>query len=181
MPSAVAVQTQAGPMRGSPAKAAASAGPPSVVAEVRSSNLGIKRTFTDHERDAFLDASFEYIANFFEGSLAELQNRNQGIKFNFRRINADHFAATIYHSGKSASQCGIRRGGMLLGSQMLFCDDPQSTNSWNESLSVEDDGHNLFLRATGFSRMMTGGGKERLTQQGAAELFWSLLIEPLQR
>ena len=37
--------------------------------EDRSSNLRIKRKFDDHERDEFLEDSYEYIARYFEGSL----------------------------------------------------------------------------------------------------------------
>jgi hypothetical protein len=37
--------------------------------EDRSSNLRIKRSFDDHERDAFLEDSYEYMARYFDGSL----------------------------------------------------------------------------------------------------------------
>ena len=46
----------------------------SVIAPVpRSSNLRIKRTYDDHEKDQFLEDSYEYIARYFDGSLEELQ------------------------------------------------------------------------------------------------------------
>jgi TIR domain len=76
---AVMSKSQSEPARRQLADAAPKATPDSGAHEVRSSNLRIKKTLTDHDRDSFRDASFEYIANFFEGSLAELQNRNDGI------------------------------------------------------------------------------------------------------
>lgn len=50
--------------------------PTSAVPSVRSSNLRVKRSFSDHEKDQFREETFEYIARYFEGSLAELATRN---------------------------------------------------------------------------------------------------------
>ncbi|MFN0019476.1 MAG: toll/interleukin-1 receptor domain-containing protein [Pirellulaceae bacterium] len=151
-----------------------------VVADARSSNLRVKKSFTDHDRDTFRESSFEYIAKFFENSLVELEKRNEGITTKFRRINANHFTAAIYRDGKSVGQCGIRLD-MGMMKQIAFSFEAQSTNSYNESLSVGADEQALFLKSQGMSRMTGGGGSEKLTQQGGAEIFWSLLIEPLQR
>jgi hypothetical protein len=151
-----------------------------IKSEARSSNLRVKKAFTDHDRDTFREAAFEYIANFFEGSLKELEQRNEGISTNFRRINANHFTATVYRHGKSMAECGVRLDAAM-GKQIVFSHNAQSTNSYNEALGVGDDGHTLHLKASGFSQAAGGGGKGALTQQGGAELFWSLLMEPLQR
>jgi len=48
--------------------------------DVRSSNLRVRKEFTDRDRDRFLHESFEYLANFFENSLAELADRNPKIE-----------------------------------------------------------------------------------------------------
>jgi len=39
----------------------------------RSSNLRIKKNFSQQEKDDFLESSFEYMSNYFEGSLNELE------------------------------------------------------------------------------------------------------------
>lgn len=151
--------------------------------EHRSSNLRIKKQFTDQDRDSYLEDCFEFIANFFESSLAELQVRNSDVAGRFRRITANHFTAEIYRQGKRLSACGIRLGSSFGHKQVVFSYDPDATNSMNESFDVEDDGHTLFLRAAGFSRFAAGrgDGDDQLTQQGAAEALWALLMEPLQR
>lgn len=149
--------------------------------ECRSSNLRVKKDFTDHDRDTFLEKSYEYVANFFEGSLAELEARNPGITGKFRRISANHLTAEIYKNGKSVSACGIRLGGFFSTKQIVFSYDPSATNSMNEGILVDDDGHTMFLKATGYSHIGGGKGKDQLTQEGAAELLWELLIAPLQR
>jgi hypothetical protein len=154
-----------------------------VVPEVRSSNLRIKKDFTEHDLDTFLEESYEYVAKFFEGSLAELQNRNESVTGKFRRVNANHFTAAIYRNGKSVSACGIRLGGFLGGKQIVYSTDPNATNSMNAAVDVTHDGHTMFLKTGGFFAAASGRGneKERLTQQGAAEALWAMLIEPLQR
>jgi hypothetical protein len=77
----------------------------------RSSNLRIKKAFSDREKDGFLEESFEYIANYFEGSLKELESRNKGIEGSFRRVDADHFSAAAYRDGELAASCRIWRAG----------------------------------------------------------------------
>jgi len=65
---------------------------PATAHSIRSSNLRIKKTFTDHNKDTFLSEAFEYLANYFEGSLHELKARNPEIDTNFRRIDANNFS-----------------------------------------------------------------------------------------
>jgi hypothetical protein len=56
-----------------------------------------------------------------------------------------------------------------------------ATMSMNESLSVEDDGYSLFLKLMGLAMLGRAASNKQLTNQGGAEYFWSLFIEPLQR
>lgn len=156
---------------------------PAIATPVLSSNIQLKKQFTEHDRDTFIEEAYEYVARFFEESLAGLQAVNKGIVGKFRRVNANHFTATVYRDGKSASACGIRLGGFFGRNQIVYANDPNATNSMNEAVDVADDGQVMFLKATGFSSVMAGRGKanERLTPQDAAEVLWALLIAPLQR
>jgi hypothetical protein len=155
-----------------------------VTAQRRSSNLRIKKQFTDHDKDKFLDDTFEYMANFFEGSLTELQARNPGIETRFKRIDANRFEASIYRNGNLASYCGIRQGQDSFTNGIAYSSNSSSGHgSFNELLSVGDDGHTLFLKPLGMQLRFSGQSKEdqQLTQQGAAEAYWDIFIEPLQR
>jgi len=149
--------------------------------DVRSSNLRIKKTFTDREKDKFLADAFEYMANYFEGSLAELERRNPEIQTDFRRIDANRFTATAYVNGSESCHCSIRLGGRRSFSGGIAFSYGRSfvenDNSMNESLSVHDDGYSMFLKPIGFQ----GRGDEKLTFEGAAEFYWELFIQPLQR
>ena len=61
--------------------------------EPRSSNLRVRRHFSDHDRSRFMVQAVEYIATFFENSLRELQTRAQGMTTEYRRIDANRFTA----------------------------------------------------------------------------------------
>ena len=146
----------------------------------RSSNLRIKRNFDDHERDEFLEDSYEYIARYFEGSLDELETRNPQIKTRFKRVDATSFTAAIYEQGSRVAECSVWYGGDHFGSNSISYSTSASSSrsSFNESLSVVDDGYTLALQPLGmqsFSR-----NEEALSQQGAAELFWGIFIGSLQ-
>lgn len=165
-------------------KAAVAAGPTpstatpaSSVSGPRSSNLRLAKNFSQKDKDEFKAETFEYIARYFENSLAELGARNRGYEGSFRRVDANRFFATIYKEGKDVGRATIYQGGMLGGINYLQ-GETTSNNSSNESLSVDADDQMLFLTSMGMSSF--GREREKLSQEGAAELFWGLLIGPLQ-
>jgi TIR domain len=150
---------------------------------VRSSNLRVAKSFNDRDRDRFLEESFDYMAKFFEGSLDELKARNPEIEATFTRIDARHFSATIYRGGSAVAQCRIWLGGLgpRAGQILYSMNDAGSDNSFNEMMSVGDDREALFLRPAGMQIHRNTSDTGTLTMQGAAEYYWSIFIEPLQR
>jgi hypothetical protein len=148
---------------------------------LRSSNLRVAKKFTDHEKDVFLDQAFEYIAKFFEASLMELSVRNPEIKYNYKRIDTLSFSAVIYVSGEKKSECGIYCGGQGGFSKGINYSRslPLSRNMLNESLNVQSDENTLGLKPAGFNVMNKLEGN--LTFEGAADYYWQILMEPLQR
>ena len=146
----------------------------------RSSNLRTRRTFNDHERDQFRDATFDYVANFFENSLAELERRSPKCETAFRRIDRNSFSAAIYVSGEKRSACSIWIGGGPFGGDIAYStNESGSSSSFNDSMSIADDGYSLGLEPLGLG-IAKGRDREALTQQGAAEYFWAIFIHPLQ-
>lgn len=157
----------------------AAAGRADVETLPRSSNLRLKKEFSEADRDAFLFETFEYLAKFFQGSLEELGARNESIESRFRRVDGDCFTATIYRNGEKAAGGTIRVGGLFGSGITWLGNDSGQANTHNESLSVGHDDQKLFLTAMG----MPMGGINRdshLTQEGAAEYLWSLMIGALQ-
>ncbi len=152
------------------------------MAEPRSSNLRLAKTFTDRDKDKFKHETFEYIARYFENSLSELEARNEGIEGEFRRIDANSFTAAVYKDGKSASQCAISMGGHSMMDGITYSNSSSfAGNGFNEILSVDADENSMFIKSMGMLNMVGGKRDEKLTQQGAAELYWSSLIRVLQQ
>ena len=146
----------------------------------RSSNLRLKKEFTDQDRDQFLNEGFEYLARFFQGSLKELTDRNPGIEGKYQQIDATKFTATIYRNGKNVSQCAINLGGGGFSQNgITFSYDASArNNSFNEAVSVEADDQSLFFKPLGMDAR--NARESHLSQEGAAELYWSMLIAQLQ-
>jgi len=147
----------------------------------RSSNLRIKRTYDDHEKDQFLEDSYEYIVRYFDGSLGELQARNPQIKTRLKRTSETSFTATVYENGEKVSACSIWYGadGFSSGDIRFSSSETTERNSFNESVRVEDDGYSMHLKPLGM-QMHSGNRGEALSQEGVAEYFWSMVIQRLQ-
>lgn len=169
---------------GSKAAAAAPARPAPIAAEPvfrpRSSNLRLAKEYSERDKDAFKHEAFEFIAKFFENSLGELEARNGGIETAFRRIDANRFTAVIYMKGKAAARCTIFMGaGYFENGIAYLAAETNESNTYNKSLSVEADDQTLYLRPMGMPHL--GGERDpKLSQEGAAEFLWSMLIEGLQ-
>lgn len=146
----------------------------------RSSNLALAKTFTDRDKDLFRHQSFEYLVLFFENSLAELAARNPGVEGDLRRIDADRFTAAVYKHGKAVARCTIFMGDRLLGNGIAYsASEAAAGNGFNEMLSVEADEQSLYLRGLGMG--FGGAGRDaKLSQEGAAELYWGMLVGGLQ-
>jgi hypothetical protein len=148
--------------------------------QLRSSNLRLKKEFSELERDRFLREGFGYMSKFFEGSLRELEARNEGINTNFHRVDGNTFTAAIYRAGKKISECSVHTGSGGFGrNSIAFSFDMGSRGqSMNESLSVGADDQSMFLTSMGMSFHRDRG--QQLSHEGGAELFWQLLIDRLQ-
>lgn len=148
----------------------------------RSSNLRLNKTFTELDKDKFLHETLAYISRYFENSLQELQTRNAGIEARYRTIDTYTFAASIYRDGRRMSECavGLGRGGFRTSNTISYSNDASSRgSSFNEQVSVGCDDQAMFLVPLGLGSF--GNTPKKLSQEGAAELFWSMLIERLQQ
>lgn len=151
---------------------------------LRSSNLRVKKDFTEADKDRFRDETFDFISNYFEGSLKELGQRHREIEGRFKRIDAQTFSAIIYKNGKAVAKCSVRNGSSRsfgFGSGITYSTDESGRgSSMNENLTIEAGDQSLSLRAM-MSGFMHGRFKSnQLTAEGAAEYYWAMLMEPLQ-
>lgn len=141
--------------------------------------MRLRKTFTEADKDNFLHDAFDYIAKFFEGSLQDLQERHSDIECRFRRIDANTFTAMIYRAGQRKAECAIHFGGGFRRGGITYSNDASARgNSFNEELSVENDDQTLFMKPLGMS--FRGATNAKLSAEQGAELFWEMLIGPLQ-
>ncbi|WP_151638602.1 MULTISPECIES: toll/interleukin-1 receptor domain-containing protein [Noviherbaspirillum] len=164
----------------SPARpASAAAQEPSLTP--RSSNLRLKKDFTEFDRDQFLLDSFEYMARFFDTSLQELAARNPGTRGRFQRIDGRSFTAVIYRDGNGLAECTIRVDGHGGRNNYLSYVNSASAppGTSNEMMHVESDNQTLYFKPLGM-RVFGGRQEQKLSQEGASEYFWDMLIEHLQ-
>ena len=145
---------------------------------VRSSNLRLAKQFTQRDQDTFLLDSFEYIALFFENSLQELARRNPGYEGSFRRIDAVRFTATLYRNGGAIARATVFMGGHFGAGIFYSQGEHTDSNSFNESLTVNHDDQALYLKSLGMASFRQA---PKLSQEGGAELFWSMFIERVQQ
>lgn len=145
----------------------------------RSSNLRIAKEFSDAAKDRFLSDAFEYMSNFFEGSLDELAVRNEGIETAFRQIDRNRFTAIVYRNGSAVARCKI----MLRGARdrgITYADDDDAPDgTMSDILQVKADDREMYL-----SPLMTGYGSDediKYSFETASEHYWARLIERLQR
>lgn len=166
------------------ATVAVSAPVPAREALPRSGNLRVKQQFSDLDKSRFLTEAFEFIARYFEGSLEELSKRNADIQGEFRRVDGVSFTAVVYRNGKRMSACAIRLNGAgALGSGITYSQDLSRIdgNSFSERVSVETDDQSLYLCSMGMASTYRGMPEQgKMSQEGAAELFWGMLVGVLQ-
>lgn len=146
----------------------------------RSSNLSIKKTYTDHDRDQFLDNAYAFIKSYFEGSLEELCARNEHLTHRVKPMDNTSFSASVYMDGKKVSACTVFLGGLFGSSIGYVAKETTERNSTNGQLSVDSDEQKLFLTNGMFSAFSGGDKNRKLTFEGGAEVFWANFIRPLQ-
>ena len=149
--------------------------------EGRSSNLRVKKSFNDRDKDAFREEAFAYIARFFENSLKELQSRNPSTEFRFRALSVTGFTVAVYLGGAKKASCHVWLSeASSFGLDIAYsANDSATTHSINDGLRVENDGFQLGLKTSGMS-FSRSAGDGLLTTHGAAEYLWSSFISPLQ-
>lgn len=150
------------------------------VEKPRSSNLRLKKEFTEKDRDDFLRSTFEFVCKYFEGSVEAIGERNPEVTGTFERIDSRRMAAILYRGGKKIAECSVRQEGLGRSNGIAFSHDASGNHgSFNEMLNVEASEQSLYLKPMGMA--WNGGGRDKhLSQEGAAEYFWDLFIKNAQ-
>lgn len=171
---------RSGPVRGllSPSEVTAAQVP-----QFRSSNLRLKKDFSDKEKADFQRETFEFICRFFENSLDAISQRYADVEGKFERIDSRRMAAFLYRNGRSIAECSVRLEGMGSRDMNIGYSNNASANagSYNEMLTVEAGDHALYMKPLGMAISWNDEARIRqLSEEGAAEYLWDLFIQRAQ-
>lgn len=148
------------------------------VRNLRSSNLRVKKEFSDLEKDDFISNAFRVVMALFSGSIEELAKRNPEIEGRYIPIDEVTFEATIYQGGRRKANCRVWLEGNSGNKTIKYSsNDSYSHGSYEEQLTMNNDGYDLFLKTEmGYSF----GDDTNLSPIGGAEHYWDKLISQLQ-
>lgn len=144
----------------------------------------IKKSFTQLDKDRFLKDAFAFIMDFFRKGVETLSQMGNGIDAEFTEVGPLKFTAKVYRSGQVASQCKIWMGGGHSSSSIYYSEsfhDIHSDNSYNDWLAVEDDGFNLYFKASNMGFHRDSLSDKPLDRQLAAQYLWQRFIGPLEK
>lgn len=151
--------------------------PTETVLTPRSSNLSLPKTFTDLDKDRARREGFEYVARYFENSLDELKKRHAGLDVDFHRLDANSFTCAVYINGSKVGQCGIWRGNEHHGmGDICYSQENVIRNSFNESLSLADNGQTLGFRALMGGHSSSNSREQLLTNEGMSDHLWGMFF-----
>jgi len=145
----------------------------------RPAALRLARNFTDREKDDFLEAAFAVIADHFKAAMQEVHRSNPSAEGRFKSSGECRFDATVYVQGNRLAQCRIwfnQDAHRLPGIGYAVNPSPND-NTYNERLSVSDDGQELALTAE-FAPIH--GVARPLSPVEAAEHLWRLFSRDVE-
>lgn len=149
----------------------------------RSSNLRVRKEFSDADAARFLGEAFEFMFRFFENTVAELQKRNPTIEGIVRRSNAERFTVELFQNGSRASSATVFVSRSYGSDPMIAYSSglTDRSNSMNGGFRVEHDDQIQFLKPWMFMFGRGGDDEAKLSFHGAAEILWEQVVAPLQR
>ncbi len=140
----------------------------------------IKKKFSQRDKDRFLRDSFDYIEKYFEQALKALESENQHVETDINHITNAKFNAKIYVDGESKESCKIWIGSMMGSEQIYYNEntlDFDHDNSFNDSISVEDNGYEIFLKIGELGMFHRQIDNKQVDAEGATKYLWEWFVE----
>jgi len=143
----------------------------------------LRKSFSQRDRDLFLKEAFTVFKDYFQRALFQLETQYTDVETDFTEIHAQKFVAKIYLKGETKNQCKIWIGGLLSSNGIAYSENRISIdtdNSFNELISVEDDGFELKLRFS-IGIMYQQQKMDLLGPLEAVEVLWRRFSFPLEQ
>jgi hypothetical protein len=141
-----------------------------------------KKAFTQLDKDRFARESFNYIKQYFQQALQQLESNYSDIQTEFTEISPVEFIGKIYVQGNLFRQCQIWLGGDRSSDTIYYNEGltmSSGRNSFNDYLPVESNGEELRLH---IGHMAIGVKVEEplATKENAALYLWQRITAYLE-
>jgi len=141
-----------------------------------------KKAFTQLDKDRFARESFNYVKQYFQQALQQLEHHYSDIQTDFTEISPVEFIGKIYVQGNPFRQCQIWLGGDRSSDTIYYNEGltmSSGRNSFNDYLPVESNEEELRLH---IGHMSIGMRVEEplATKEQAAQYLWERLTSYLE-
>lgn len=136
----------------------------------------IPKEFSQLDKDRFIRNTFDIIKKYFKKALDKLKEQYSNIESDLVEISNFKFVCSIYKSGVLLNKCKIWIGGPLSENTIAYSEGSsgyENDSSFNDWLTVNDDGFKLGLKASGFSMNINNNKEGKLlSSEEAAKYLW---------
>jgi len=141
----------------------------------------IKKTFTHLQKDRFAREAFDFIKQYFQQALRQLETHERDIQTDFTEVTNLEFTSRIYVQEEVKCQCMIWLGNELTPNTIYYNEGTISSgqNSFNDYLTVEDNGEELRLKISGMD-IGIRVDEHLVTKEKGAEYLWKRLTAHLE-
>lgn len=134
------------------------------------------KEFPQLDKDRFIRNSFDIIKKYFKKALVKLKEQYSNLDSELVGISNFKFVCSIYQNGDLLNKCKIWIGGPLSEDSIAYSEGSsgyENDNSFNDWLTVNDDGFKLGLTASGFSMNIINDKEGKLlSSEEAAKYLW---------
>ena len=136
----------------------------------------IPKEFSQLDKDRFIRDTFDIIKKYFKKALDKLKEQYTNLDSDLVEINNFKFVCSIYQNGGLLNKCKIWIGGPLSEDSIAYSEGSsgyENDSSFNDWLTVNDDGFKLGLTASGFSMNIINNKEGKLlSSEEAAKYLW---------
>lgn len=144
----------------------------------------IRKTFSQQEKALFAEKSIVEIKKYFSKALKMLKSHENTITFECDLLEKCKLVYRVYVQGVMKGQCKVWQRASFNATSICYADgniNIANDNLYYDTLQVEDDGYELYLRPSGMWLSRTTEWKAKFTTTNAAEYLWQRFSETLSR
>lgn len=135
------------------------------------------KEFPQLDKDRFIRNTFDIMKKYFKKALDKLKEQYSNLDSDLVEISNFKFVCSIYQNGALLNKCKIWIGGPLSEDSIAYSEGSsgyENDSSFNDWLTVNDDGFKLGLTASGFSMNINNDKEGKLlSSEEAAKYLWA--------